>query len=258
MSSTGAGYDSSAGQYSPDGRVFQVEYAQKAVDNSGSVMAVRCSDGIVMGVEKLLISKMLVEGTGRRLHSIDTHVGIGTAGLQADGRGMIARARSEARSYRSNYGMPIPPSVLSQRLAGVMHQHTTGYGRPIGCSAIIIGRDEDKKDTELYMVEPSGIAFRYFGCAAGKGRQAAKTEIEKDKLFDRTCAEVCNDIAKILAKLHDEANNKPYELELSWVCEATGWKHELVPKAVRDAAVQWAKDKLEEEEMEDDDDDDDE
>ena len=74
MSSTGAGYDSSAGQYSPDGRVFQVEYAQKAVDNSGSVMAVRCTDGVVMGVEKLLISKMLVAGTGRRLHSIDEHM----------------------------------------------------------------------------------------------------------------------------------------------------------------------------------------
>ena len=73
MSSTGAGYDYGTGSYSPDGRVFQVEYAQKAVDNSGTVIAVRCTDGVVMGVEKLLISKMLVAGTGRRLHTIDIH-----------------------------------------------------------------------------------------------------------------------------------------------------------------------------------------
>ena len=237
--------------------MFQVEYAQKAVDNSGSVIAVRCTDGVVMGVEKLLISKMLVPGTGRRLHTIDTHVGMGTAGLVPDGRAFANLARSEARSYRTNYGMPIPPKVLAERMAAQAWAHTAGQSRPWGCSAIIIGRDADTEQCELYMVEPSGVNFRYFGCAAGKGRQAAKTEIEKNKLFDKSCAEVINEIAKTLHTLHDELKDKPFELELSWVCEASGWKHALVPNDQRDAAVAWAKAKIEEEEMEDDSDEDD-
>ena len=70
MSSTGAGYDLSPTTFSPDGRIFQVEYATKAVENSGTAIGVRCTDGVVLGVEKLLASKLLVPGSNRRLHTV--------------------------------------------------------------------------------------------------------------------------------------------------------------------------------------------
>merc|ERR1711865_800582 len=63
MSGIGTGYDLSTTTFSPDGRVFQVEYAGKAVDASGTVIAVKCKDGIVMAVEKMVRSKLLVEGS---------------------------------------------------------------------------------------------------------------------------------------------------------------------------------------------------
>ncbi|KAK1319564.1 Proteasome subunit alpha type-3 [Acorus calamus] len=71
MSSIGTGYNLSVTTFSPDGRVFQIEYAAKAVDNSGTVIGIKCKDGIVMAV----------------------------AGLAADGRQIVARAKSEATSY---------------------------------------------------------------------------------------------------------------------------------------------------------------
>jgi len=69
-------YDLSASQFSPDGRVFQVEYAQKAVENSGTIVGLRCKDGVVLAVEKLVTSKLYEPGTNRRIFNIDVHVGM--------------------------------------------------------------------------------------------------------------------------------------------------------------------------------------
>merc|ERR1711907_891016 len=86
MSSIGTGYDLSTTTFSPDGRVFQVEYAQKAVTNSGTAVALKCKDGIVFAVEKMVRSKMLVEGSNRRIFAVSNHVGMCSAGLSADAR----------------------------------------------------------------------------------------------------------------------------------------------------------------------------
>ena len=133
MSSIGSGYDLSAGQFSPDGRVFQVEYAIKAVENSGSVIALRGKDGVVFGVEKIITSKLYEEGSNRRVHSIDTHIGAAVAGLLSDARAVVNRARDEAANYRNTYQVPIPLKSLTERLGKYIH-HFTVYGnlRPFG------------------------------------------------------------------------------------------------------------------------------
>lgn len=252
--STGSGYDLSAGTFSPDGRIFQVEYAKKAVDKSGTAIGIHCTDGVVMGVEKLLLSKMLVKGTNKRIHTIDRHLGMAIAGLVADGRQLVNRAREEAAGYKKNYGDIIPPEMLADRMAQFVHYYTL-YGsiRPFGTSILLAGYDADKKQPWLNLIEPSGVAFRFRGCAIGKGQQAAKTEIEKYKVFNMTCAEALKYIAKILHLLHDAVKDKPFELELSWICEASKWQHKLVPDTLRDEVEVWAKKAIEDDEMEDDD-----
>lgn len=79
MASQGTGYDLSASTYSPDGRIFQIEYAQKAVENAGTVIGIKCKDGIVLAVEKLVNTKLLVKGTNRRILNIDRHAGFVSA-----------------------------------------------------------------------------------------------------------------------------------------------------------------------------------
>jgi len=256
MSSTGAGYDLSSGTFSPDGRIFQVEYAQKAVDNSGTVIGIHCTDGIVLGLEKLLLSKLLVAGTNRQLYTIDRHAGMAVAGLPADGRQLANRAKEETQSYMKNYGSPIPPKILTERMSQFTHYYTL-YGsiRPFGSSAMLAGYDEDTKEPYLSMIEPSGLSFRFRGAAMGKGKNAGKTEIEKYKVFDMTCREALKYVAKILHVLHDEVKDKPFELEMSWICEETKWQHKMVPNDIRDEAEAWAKQSIEEDEMDDSDED---
>ncbi|XP_049935518.1 proteasome subunit alpha type-3 isoform X2 [Nymphaea colorata] len=211
MSSIGTGYDLSVTTFSPDGRVFQIEYAAKAVDNSGTVIGIKCKDGIVMGVEKLIASKMMLEGSNRRIHSVHRHSGMAVAGLAADGRQIVARAKSEATSYE----------------------------KPFGCGIVLGGYDRD--GPQLYMVEPSGVSYRYFGAAIGKGRQAAKTEIEKLKLSEMTCREGVIEVAKIIYSVHDEAKDKAFELEMSWVCDESNRQHQKVPEDLLEQAKAAAK-----------------
>ncbi|CAH0477841.1 unnamed protein product [Peronospora belbahrii] len=258
IGNTGAGYDYSAGTFSPEGRIFQVEYAKKAVENSGTTIGIKCTDGIIMGVEKTLLSKMLVPGTHRRVYAIDRHVGLSMAGLVADGRQLVNRAREEALNYKKNYGCSIPPHLLAERMGQFVHYYTL-YGsiRPFGTAIMLAGYDQDTNKSSLYIVEPSGVTYSYRGCALGKGQQSAKTEIEKHKLFDMTCREAMKYVAKILNTLHDEVRH-PFELELSWICEETKWQHHLVPDNLRDEVNEWAVQSIKEDEMADDDDDDDE
>jgi 20S proteasome subunit alpha 7 len=125
-------------------------------------------------------SKMLVPASNRRIFPVDKQTGMVVAGYSADGRQIVSRAREEAENYRNTYGHHILPTVLADRLSLYVHYFTIyGSVRPFGATSIIAGFDEDLNAPQLYMVEPSGATFRFFGCASGKGANAAKTELEK-------------------------------------------------------------------------------
>jgi len=245
MSSIGTGYDLSAAQFSPDGRVFQVEYAQKAVENSGTAVGIRGSDGVVFGVEKLITSKLYEKGANKRIIHIDRHIGMVVAGLIADARQVAEVARQEAANYKSQYGNNIPCKILADRVAMYMHAYTLySFVRPFGCSIILSSWDDPALKgvgPEMYTIEPSGVCHGYFGCTIGKARQAAKTEIEKIKMKEKTMRELVNEVAKIIYTVHDEVKDKAFELELSWVGKETGGRHEMVPAHILEEAEKFAK-----------------
>lgn len=245
MSSIGTGYDLSASQFSPDGRVFQVEYAQKAVENSGTVIGLRGKDGVVFAVEKLVTSKLYEQGANKRIFSIDKHVGMAMAGLLADARQLAEIARTEASNYRSQYGNSIPLKYLNERVSMYMHAYTLYSAvRPFGCSIILGSYEAD--GPVMYMIDPSGVSYGYLGCAVGKAKQAAKTEIEKLKLKDMTCQELVKEAARIIYLVHDELKDKQFELELSWVGAHTKGFHERVPQHLLVEAEKTARAAMEE------------
>jgi len=208
MSAIGTGYDLSASQFSPDGRVFQVEYAQKAVENSGTAIALRGKDGIVLAVEKLVTSKLYEVGANKRIFTVDRHIGVAVAGLLADARAIVENAREEAKNYRLEYGSPIPIKYLKDRVSMYLHAYTMYSAlRPFGCSLLLASFDQID-GPQLYCLDPSGLSWGYFGCAIGKAKQAAKTELEKLKLKDMTCKELIREAAKIIYIVHDEIKDK--------------------------------------------------
>eukprot|EP00814_Leptocylindrus_danicus_P004312 CAMPEP_0116028300 /NCGR_PEP_ID=MMETSP0321-20121206/15302_1 /TAXON_ID=163516 /ORGANISM="Leptocylindrus danicus var. danicus, Strain B650" /LENGTH=278 /DNA_ID=CAMNT_0003502139 /DNA_START=24 /DNA_END=860 /DNA_ORIENTATION=- len=272
MASSGSGYDLNPSTFSPDGRIFQVEYASKAVDNAGTALGIQCSDGIVVCVEKpkpTAISKMLVQHsmTSKRVHPVSQHCGLAFTGLASDARQLVNRAKEEAANYKDTYGSEIPPKILADRMSAYVHYFTLhGSLRPFGATTLIAGYDVDLKEHALYMVEPSGVAYQYHGCAAGKGRQSCKTELEKVLLSSQTSLEsttvsvtsqeAVKQLARMIQLLQEDSNNKDVELEMGWVCAESGWNFARVGTTIVDEALVWAKADIEAAEEEDDDEDD--
>lgn len=248
MSSTGAGYDFSPTTFSPEGKIYQVEYAAKAVGNSPTAVGVQCKDGVVLALEKILQSKFLLETSNRRILIADTHAGMAMAGWVADGRKLAKEARSACRTYRQNYGEQIPPEVLGGQLGGLVHAYTCyGSYRPFGSSFLLAGYDDVKKEYGLYNVDTFGVCLKYIGCAIGKGQQSAKTDIERAGFDKMTCREALPHLAKILYTAHEEKQDKPFVLEMGWVCAESNQQFVRVPDELREAADKWGKEQVAEE-----------
>jgi len=251
MSSIGTGYDFSASQFSPDGRVFQVEYAQKAVENSGTAIGLVGSDGVVFAVEKIVASNLYAEGTNRRIFNIDEHIGLACSGLLADSRAVVDVARTEAANHRSDFGIPASCKYVAERVSGYLHAYTLYSSvRPFGCSALLATYHEGKPS--MYVVDPSGHCYGYFGAAVGKAKQNAKTEIEKLKLKDMTCKQLLKEAAKIIYAGHDPVKDKKFELEMSWVCKESQGRHMAVPTDLLREAEAFGKAALEQESSDED------
>jgi len=253
MAGTGAGYDLSVTTFSPDGRVFQVEYAGKAVENSGTAIAFCCKDGIIFATEKFLLSKMLVPSTSKRVFPVSRNAGIAVAGMLADSRQIVARARQECHQYNNAYNEEMPPELLAERIGLFVHAYTLYWSiRPFGCCALLGSVDKETKEPSLFCIEPQGMVTKYRGTAAGKGKQAAKTEIEKllGGSENLTCEQALMHAAKIMHKVHDE-KDKDFELEMSWICPGSKYEYAAVPEALLKAAEAEAKRIIEAEEQED-------
>lgn len=246
MSSIGTGYDLSASQFSPDGRVFQVEYAAKAVEASGTVIGIRGKDGVVIAAEKMVQTKLHEDTASKRIWQIDENIGMTAAGLLADGRKLAEIARKEATDYRSENGITIPLKNLAGRVSMYMHAFTLYSNvRPYGVNVIFSSWDKDE-GPQLYMAEPSGLNHGYFACAAGKATQAAKTEIEKIQFRDMPITKLVREAAKIIHTVHDKVKDKEFVLELSWVGEASNGQFCPVPAAVFKDANEYGKKAVEE------------
>lgn len=204
--------------YSQDGRVFQIEYAEKAVEKGGSLIGVRCKDGVVLLAEKMLRENLYLPRSGSLVHKIDTKSGLAFTGYYQDGRAIVPMAETECENYRDYYGEDIPPHCLADRLAEYMHAHTTygGY-RPLGIGVLLTGFDELEGRAFLHMVSSKGVTYRFFGAAIGKGRQAATTELEKLQLEDLTCEEALEAVAEIILTISDVPVEKTAILEGGWI-----------------------------------------
>lgn len=227
MSSIGTGYDLSASQFSPDGRVFQIDYASKAVEKSGTIIGLRGKDAVVLAVEKIVTSALYEEDAGTRIFTVDKNIGLAIAGLLADGRYIVEIARQEAANYRQQFERTIPLKQLVERVAAYLHAYTLYSAvRPFGVSAVFSAWD-DIQGPQLYKVEPSGSYFGYFACASGKAKQQAKTEMEKSTFTEMSTDDLVQNAGKIIYQVHDELKDKDFRYEMSVVGKETNGVHRI-------------------------------
>jgi 20S proteasome subunit alpha 1 len=178
--SRSAGYDRHITIFSPEGRLYQIEYTFKAVKTANiTSIGVRGSDSCVVISQKKVPDKMMDPSTVTNLFRITEGIGCVMTGLLADARVLAQRARYEAAEFKYKYGYEVPVSYIAKRMADLAQLYTQHpFIRPLGVEITLIGID-DEKGPELYKVDPAGTYFPYYGIASGPKEQEAITFLEK-------------------------------------------------------------------------------
>ncbi|WP_411963005.1 archaeal proteasome endopeptidase complex subunit alpha [Haloferax sp. YSMS24] len=181
-------YDRGITIFSPDGRLYQVEYAREAVKRGTASIGVRTSDGVVLAADKRSRSPLMEPTSVEKIHKADDHVGIASAGHVADARQLIDFARRQSQVNRLRYGEPIGIETLTKEVTDHIQQYTqVGGARPFGV-ALLIGGVENGSP-RLYETDPSGTPYEWKAVAIGADRGDHQEHLEENYSDDLTLEE---------------------------------------------------------------------
>ncbi len=198
------GYDRAITVFSPDGRLYQVEYAREAVKRGTTAVGIKAKDGVVLIVDKRVSSKLLEASSIEKIFKIDEHIGVASSGLVGDARALVDRARVECQINRVTYDEPIEVEALAKKLCDHM-QSLTQYGgiRPYGTALLIAGISDG--EARLFETDPSGTLLEYKATGIGIGRPAVMKVFEEEYNAD---IDIAGAIPLGLKALHSATEGK--------------------------------------------------
>jgi len=197
-------YDRGITIFSPDGRLYQVEYAREAVKRGTASIGVRTSDGVVLVVDKRIRSPLMERSSVEKIHKADDHIGIASAGHVADARQLIDFARRQAQVNQLRYGEPIGVETLTKAVTDHIQQYTqVGGARPFGV-ALIIGGIADG-EPRLYETDPSGTPYEWKALAVGADRGDIREYLEEHYTEEMDLDGGVALALEALASVHDDA-----------------------------------------------------
>lgn len=177
-----SGYDRALSIFSPDGHIFQVEYALEAVKRGTCTVGIKGENCVVLGCERRSTLKLQDPRiTPSKISKIDNHIILSFSGLNADSRILIEKARIEAQSHRLTLEDPVTVEYLTKYVAGIQQRYTQSGGvRPFGVSTLIAGFDPNDTKPKLYQTEPSGIYSSWAAQTIGRNSKTVREFLEKN------------------------------------------------------------------------------
>ena len=192
-------YDRAITVFSPDGRLFQVEYALAAVDRGPTIVGVSCPEGVVIGAEEKVESKLQDPNFSQKIYEVDEHLGAAVVGISSDARILIDESRVYSQSNRLMYDEPIDVEIVTKRIGDLMQIYTQHAGvRPFGVSIIFGG--VDKAGAKLFATDPIGSYRSYKALAIGIGRETAENILREEYREDLNLEEAIRLAVKCLMK----------------------------------------------------------
>jgi len=172
-------YDRGVNTFSPEGRLFQVEYAIEAIKLGSTAIGIQTSEGVVLAVEKRITSKLLEPSSVKKIVKLDDQIGCAMSGLVADARTLVDHARVETQNHWFVYDEKMGTEACVQSVCDL----ALGFGegemaRPFGVALLVAGVD-DKDGPVLYHTDPSGTYTKYEAKAIGAGSEGAQTYLQE-------------------------------------------------------------------------------
>lgn len=217
-------YDSRTTIFSPEGRLYQVEYAMEAISHAGTALGVLASDGVVLAAEKKITSKLLEPAkSSEKMYMIDEHVACAVAGITADANILINQARLHAQRYLFNYQEPQPVEQLVQRLCDEKQLYTQYGGlRPFGVSMLYAGWDKTH-GFQLYQSDPSGNYNGWKATCIGTNEKSATSLLKQEYKEETIPLSAALQLAiKVLSKTADSTALTPEKFDIATVTRVDG------------------------------------
>mmetsp|Transcript_38041 Transcript_38041/g.53599 ORF Transcript_38041/g.53599 Transcript_38041/m.53599 type:complete len:245 (+) Transcript_38041:73-807(+) len=222
-------YDRGVNTFSPEGRLFQVEYAIEAIKLGSTAVGLQTKDGCVLAVEKRLTSPLLDPASVEKISEIDSHIGAAMSGLVADARTLVDHARVEAQNHTFTYDEPIGVEALTQAVCDLALSFGEGrdgdakkrMSRPFGVALLLAGYD-DLDGPQLFFSDPSGTFVRYKAKAIGAGSEGAQSNLEESYSETLTLKEA-EDLALATLKQVMEEKISTDNIELARVTKEGGF-----------------------------------
>jgi len=171
------GYDMTPTMYSPDGRIYQVEYAIETVKRGTLAIGISSKQGVIMAVEEKPRT-LQTSNVTQKIFQVDYHIGVAAAGYIPDARVQVDGARFFSQGNRMTYDESVEVATVAKHLADQAHQFTQYGGvRPNGVSMIIAGIDQ--KGESIYVTDPSGTYIQFSAIAIGAGSDDVNAFLEK-------------------------------------------------------------------------------
>lgn len=201
-------YDRAITVFSPDGRLFQVEYALETVNKGATIVGIACAEGIILGAEEKIESKLQDPEYSWKIFEVDSHLGAAVVGLGSDARILIDQARIFAQSNRLMYDEPIDVEIITKRISDIKQLYTQHAGvRPFGVSIIFGG--VDKSGNRVFSTDPSGSYRAYKAIAIGIGKETVENILKEEYKDDMSLEDTIKLCVRCLVKSLEARNEAP-------------------------------------------------
>lgn len=201
--SRGREYDGAITIFSPEGRIYQVEYALELVKRGSPIVGVRSREGVILAAMEPKLSKLAAPSNSKKIFKIDDHLGVAIAGLSPDARVLIRQARLYSQSNRMTYDEPVDVEDLTSSVGDLLQRYTQNAGvRPFGVSLLFGGVDEFR--VSLISTDPSGSYRGYKATSIGRNSEKAKKILTEQYKDDISLDEAISLSIKALKEASDE------------------------------------------------------
>jgi 20S proteasome subunit alpha 5 len=218
-------YDRGVNTFSPEGRIFQIEYAFEAVKMGATAIGIKTKEGVLLAVEKKL---SLMDSTSvEKIMELDYHVGCASSGIAGDAKTLADHARVESQNHKFTFNEPMGVEAITQSIADLAIHFGEGsegkkekpMSRPYGVSLLVAGVDEN--GPQLFVSDPAGTYLEYRAWAIGSAAEGATYSLKESYNDDMTLKEAEKLSLQTLKNVMEEKINER-NVELATVDVASG------------------------------------